>query len=262
LSSTARLAIENDPNLIRNHGGTSLINKNGESELKSFKFGFDAASALGQLNEEGSSVLEKTKIKNEEFKLPSLDSLVLEEDSKVPISKVPCSGCGSHLQFKNRHLAGFMSADKFKLMSKKELRFATCYRCETLKRKKIMLNLETKPFDYDNFVLNKILAQRKAHVILLVDLLDIPNSIYDNWSKLISNNNSSLGSNQIDISIIGNKVDLLPNTGPIFYKSIVECLKANCEKKGIMGDQIKYIELISAKTGYNIENVSIWPFYK
>lgn len=61
--------------------------------------------------------------------------------------------------------------------------------------------------------------------------------------------------NDIDICIIGNKFDLLPHTGPLFEKSVRECLISNCEKKGIKGKQIKHVELISAKTGYNIERV-------
>lgn len=47
----------------------------------------------------------------------------------------------------------------------------------------------------------------------------------------------------------------MPNTGPAFEKSIFECLLKQCAEKGIKGKQIKYIDLISAKTGYNIEKV-------
>ena len=263
LSTAARLAIKNDSNFVRKNFGDSLVNDDGEILVKKYKFRFDGDSAMKTLEEEGSSK-ELTKTKTDQFKIPTIDSLELKEDAKIPISYIPCSGCGALLQCKSRHLEGFMSADKYTILSKQELSFAVCFRCETLNRKKIMLNLKSaKPFDYDDLVINKILSQRKAHVILLIDLLDIPNSIYDNWSRLIKNktnknkdsllNSSNL--NQIDICIIGNKVDLLPDTGPIFYKSIIECLKANCEKKGIAGDQIKYIELISAKSGYNIENV-------
>jgi ribosome biogenesis GTPase A len=54
---------------------------------------------------------------------------------------------------------------------------------------------------------------------------------------------------------VGNKFDLLPNTGPLFEKSIVECLLHNCSVKGIRGEQVKHVELISAKTGYNVERL-------
>lgn len=55
-----------------------------------------------------------------------------------------------------------------------------------LKTKKTLLNLEIdSKFDYEKFVLDRIRSESKSHVILLVDLLDIPNSIYEGWSKLI-----------------------------------------------------------------------------
>ena len=243
LSTTVRLALENDPTLIKTHGGDALLGDDGQMRFRKLKFNFDAESSFQKVLDQPKEI--------KEFSLPTLDSLALNEDAQVPMSNISCSGCGAQLHCKSKRLEGFMLANTFKTMSKRELRFAICYRCETLNKQKIMLNLEGKPFDYDNFILKKILAQRKAHVILLIDLLDIPNSIYDNWSKLINNK----GSCQIDLCIIGNKFDLLPNTGPIFYKSIMECLIANCAKKGILGEQIKYVELISAKSGFNIENV-------
>lgn len=61
--------------------------------------------------------------------------------------------------------------------------------------------------------------------------------------------------NDIDIIIVGNKFDLLPNTGYLFEKSIRECLIKHCEDKGIQGSQIKYVELVSAKTGFQIERL-------
>ena len=47
----------------------------------------------------------------------------------------------------------------------------------------------------------------------------------------------------------------------MFEKSVFDCLINNCKKKGITGDQIKYVELISAKTGYNLEKI-ISNFFK
>lgn len=87
----------------------------------------------------------------------------------------------------------------------------------------------------------------------------MPNSIYDGWSKLVSN--ATDPKSNIDIIIVGNKFDLLPKTGPDFMRCIIESLAVNCAAKGIKGDQIKHVELISAKTGYNVENL-ISSFFK
>jgi ribosome biogenesis GTPase A len=35
----------------------------------------------------------------------------------------------------------------------------------------------------------------------------------------------------------------------------MDCLIANCKEKGLTGSQIKHVELVSAKTGYNIEKL-------
>lgn len=59
----------------------------------------------------------------------------------------------------------------------------------------------------------------------------------------------------IDIVIVGNKFDLLPCTGPLFEQSIKECLLHQCAEKDISGEQIKYVELISAKTGFHVERL-------
>ena len=186
LSASARQAIEKDPNLIKSHGGDSLLNKHGHIEVKKYKFNIEANSFFNDFVNKN----KPTEVK-EPFSIPSLESLDLAEDPQTSSSHIACSGCGAHLHCKSRHVAGFMLADAFKAMTKKELRFAICYRCETLNKKKILLNLESQSYDYEKFIIKRILAQRKAHVILLIDLLDIPNSIYGNWSMLIKNANAS-----------------------------------------------------------------------
>lgn len=169
----------------------------------------------------------------------------------MPKSKVNCPGCGALLQCQNKSHEGFLSADHFKSLTKHELIYTYCHRCKVLNTTTNAreLKIEANQLDYDEFIIEKICAQKKAHVILLIDLLDMPNSIYSGWSKLFQSKN------QIDVCVLGNKFDLLPNTGPLFYKSIIECLATQCAKKGIYGERIRYVELISAKTGYNIERL-------
>jgi nitric oxide-associated protein 1 len=103
-------------------------------------------------------------------------------------------------------------------------------------------------FDYDKEIIQKILDDPVAHVILLIDLLTIPSSIYKGWSKLLEHNN-------IKICVVGNKIDLLPLSHESFFNFIRECLITNCAERGIKGEKIKRFELISAKTGYNVEKL-------
>lgn len=308
LSTIARLALESDINLLKLNGGESLLNKQGQIELKSIKFSFDPQKNLDDFYSNSSK---KTESKKDDAILSDLkqriDSRKIDaekvfkkdiekdvkpvpvreyenveeqyEDPNVPVSKVSCSGCGTKLHCQSESKSGFMAANVFKSLNKTNLAYAICQRCERIQRNKKLLNTETTPFDYDNFILKQICSKPKAHVILLVDLLNIPNSIYEGWSKLIEKNeedeekevkNSSSGSsssqlpekfikrkfkNSIDICIIGNKFDLLPNTGPLFRESILDCLIKHVEDKGITGKQISYVDLISAKTGYNIEKM-------
>lgn len=179
----------------------------------------------------------------------NLDPLNLEEDPKFVRSKANCSGCGAQLQCNDKQKEGFVDARKFKLLNKQELNFTICFRCEFLKTKKKILNLTSNSIDYDNFILKKIISNKKAHVVILIDLLDLPNSIYDGWSKLIQENSS------LDIILLGNKFDLLPNTGPKFEHSVIKSLSYQCLKKGLKGPQIKHVDIISAKTGFNLERV-------
>ena len=90
----------------------------------------------------------------------------------------------------------------------------------------------------------------------------LKSSIWQPWvaraSKLIrtkNKNETPLANSNIEICIIGNKLDILPNTGGGWIESILECLEKNCTAKGIDGEQVKCVELISAKTGYNVEKL-------
>ncbi len=61
----------------------------------------------------------------------------------------------------------------------------------------------------------------------------------------------------------GNKLDILPNTGGGWMENIAKCLIENCESKGIQGAHIRHLELISAKTGMNVERLvsSLFDFW-
>lgn len=171
IPATAQLTIENDPDLIKSLNLQKNAAAGSVIEMKTVKFAFEPESRL--------------KEDNQRNRIVTLDTLELSEDPSVPKSGIKCSGCGAALHCHNKHQEGFIPANEFKLLTKQEKNFKVCYRCDILNTRRKMLNVETNKFDYDEFILKNICAQSNAHVILLVDLLDIPNSIYAGWSKLI-----------------------------------------------------------------------------
>ena len=218
----------------------------------------------------------KNSLINEISKIGKVEGVIREEmkkinpreiveDPNIPPSKMKCSGCGSKFQCNNKNEAGFLSVDKFKVENHRELMFKLCLRCELLKlKRKKYLNLVTNEDDYKKNVLEKILKRKEnVLIILLIDLLDMPNSIYEGWSKLISANNVN-NARPFDIFIIGSKFDLLPNTGPTWKTDVKNCLLKQCADKGIKGEQIKHVQLISAKKGYRIEILvdKLFEFWK
>lgn len=180
IPTSARVVLENNPEFSE-----SL-------KKRRVKFSFDSKEALDKYK--------KSQHKSDE--ILTLDTLVLAEDAKVPKSRIDCPGCGARLHCQNKHVEGFMPADIFKSLSKKELAYKLCYRCEILNTKRKILNVETNnSFDYDKFIVERIRGEVKAHVILLVDLLDIPNSIYDGWSKLIDQTSSQNSTDNNEVKL-------------------------------------------------------------
>ena len=222
LSTIARIAIEHDVNLLKQNSGESLVNEKGEIEIKQVRFNYKPATVLETFDYEKESIellsptIQETNSKDskeviQKLKLKRIEAELVEDPSK-PVSNANCSGCGAKLHCQNKSLEGFMSAAKFTHLSISELKYSICYRCELLRTQNKILNFTTNSFNYDKLIIKKLIRMPKVHIILMVDLLDIPNSIYDGWSQLIKSENSK-ETNLLDVCILGNKFDLLPNTG-------------------------------------------------
>lgn len=106
------------------------------------------------------------------------------------------------------------------------------------------MNLQVTPEQY-RAVVHKI-RPLKALVLLIVDLLDIPDSIIPNLPELVGTNKH--------IIVLGNKVDLLPMDSPNYLQRIRRSLTQCCQDAGF-GTQLTDIHLISAKTGYGVEGL-------
>lgn len=139
-----------------------------------------------------------------------------------------------------------MPSQKYVLFSEEELRFELCQRCEYLKKYNVALNVTVSTDEYPNLI-SKIQSKR-CRVVILVDLLDFPCSVWPNIVNLIGEKQT--------IYIVGNKVDLLPKDGDLYLERIRKSLKESLISSNISrGAKIRDVSLISAKTGYGVQNL-------
>ncbi|XP_060076582.1 nitric oxide-associated protein 1-like [Ylistrum balloti] len=170
-----------------------------------------------------------------------------QPDPSIPISDIPCKGCGANLHCQQSSLAGYICSTKIKSSTIEELNDTLCERCYLLRRRKLTLKVE---LDEDQFpkLFEKIRSER-CLVLLVLDLLDIRNSIPKNIVDLIGPKK--------DLYILGSKVDMIPKDGNGFLERIESGLLGACMEAGIdvHGSHVRHIGLISSVTGYGIENL-------
>lgn len=166
-------------------------------------------------------------------------------DVGEPVSDSCCSGCGAVLHCTASDVAGYLPSEKYKVLLEEErLKKAVCQRCYLLTHHQKALAVKMSKEEYRNIVSG--IKSHKALVLLIVDLLDVPESIVPDLLGLIGKNKH--------IVVLGNKIDLLPRDSDNYLQRIKRQLSQYCADAGI-GDNVKDIHLISAKTGYGIENL-------
>ncbi|XP_059486080.1 nitric oxide-associated protein 1 [Neocloeon triangulifer] len=164
----------------------------------------------------------------------------------VPASNVPCGGCGAPLHCQDPNYPGFIPAECFRGVSVHYLRGQICQRCYNLKNYKKALHVDVSPEDYPEIL--KQIKDKRALVMLVVDLLDFPCSIWPHLSEIIGKDRP--------ICLVGNKVDLLPNDGKFFLDRIKDSLVHEVFKATeIRKNCIRHVALVSAKTGFGIEQL-------
>ncbi|XP_012270544.1 nitric oxide-associated protein 1 [Orussus abietinus] len=176
-------------------------------------------------------------------------------DPKSKVSSVPCGGCGALLHCKDIAIPGYIPSELFKGQSKNVLRSITCQRCHFMKNYNIALDVKVSPEEYPNLL--KVIKGKKTAVILMIDLMDFPCSI---WPDIVS-----IIGHKTPIFVVGNKVDLLPRDSPNCLEHVKKCIVQSMKNIGINKANIKHIALISAKTGYGIEELinklhKIWEY--
>ncbi|XP_040903691.1 nitric oxide-associated protein 1 [Toxotes jaculatrix] len=166
-------------------------------------------------------------------------------DVNEPVSDTCCLGCGAVLHCTSIRAPGYLPSEKYKaLLQEGRLREATCQRCHLLTHHHKALNLQVSRDQYRAVV--QQIRPHRALVLLIVDLLDLPDSIVSGLPELVGTNKH--------VVVLGNKIDLLPGDSPGYLQRIKRRLAQYCQEAGI-GGQVTDVHLISAKTGYGIETL-------
>lgn len=173
-------------------------------------------------------------------------------DPSIPPSYVPCGGCGAHLHCQDSKFPGFVPSEIFSRHHKrdKRLRKIKCQRCNIMAEYNIALKMTISPEDYPKAI-GHLKDERKAIILLIVDLVDFPGSVWPNIMDLIGSDKR--------VILVGNKVDLLPQDCDGYLENIqdsmVRTFLAKCndslDRKPILLDSV----LVSARTGYNVEQM-------
>lgn len=146
-------------------------------------------------------------------------------------------------------LAGYIPSEIFRNCNQPgsaSLNATLCQRCYFMKEYNLALQVRVSPDDYPK-VLQTIRSHKKALVVLLVDLLDFPCSIWPGMPDLFESNQP--------IVVVGNKVDLLPQDSPGYLHHVQKNLLNNMKLFGFGTKNIRHVALISAKTGYGVEEL-------
>lgn len=167
-------------------------------------------------------------------------------DAEMAISNISCSGCGALMHCMAPEVPGYLPSEKYKqLLEEGKLKKAICQRCFLLTHHQKALNVTMSKEEYKKIVSR--IKSEKALVLLIVDLLDLPDSIVPDLPELVGKNKH--------IIVLGNKVDLLPGDSQNYLQRIRRQLAQHCTDAGIPTQESKNVHLISAKTGYGIENL-------
>ncbi|XP_058444789.1 nitric oxide-associated protein 1 [Malaya genurostris] len=166
-------------------------------------------------------------------------------DPAEPVSSVPCGGCGAMLHCAEPSIPGYLPSQLFKRKSKQQLTNSVCQRCHFLKTYNTAINVTVSPEDYVDMISR--IKEQKAIVLLMVDLLDFPCSIWPGLSEILGPSRP--------IMVVGNKVDLLPKDCPGYLDNIQTNLTKMMIDAGFDRNNIKHVALISATTGFGVEQL-------
>lgn len=110
----------------------------------------------------------------------------------------------------------------------------------------LFLNVSVEADEYRRIVMDP-LADKEALIVLMLDLTDLQNSMIPNLSESIGK--------QWSLVVVGNKADMIPQDSPTYVKRMKGYLHRLMRSSNIRHGQVKHVCVVSAKTGYGIENL-------
>ncbi|KAI6217538.1 Nitric oxide-associated protein 1 [Aphelenchoides besseyi] len=168
-----------------------------------------------------------------------------------------CTGCGAKFHCQDSALPGFVPVQLLKKIVRQdqysnrsnvisELCLRSFYRRQVMKR--FQLNVNVSPVDY-RALMGHLKLLQEVLILFVVDMTDIRGSIHRQLPKIIGDRKPMI--------VIGNKVDLLPPDARVGYmQNFRDTLQKELEIAGFTDlFNILNISLVSAKTGYGIEDL-------
>ncbi|KAL7632824.1 UNVERIFIED_CONTAM: hypothetical protein RMT77_016821 [Armadillidium vulgare] len=232
---------------------SSSVREDIEMRLKTYNENMDKVSEFPQMSlpdEELSYKVYKDTLltdlgSSEKVKNEDGGSYFGTPNPEMPKSSVPCGGCGSYLHCQDEGLPGYMPYEEFTGKSNRELRSMLCQRCYFLREHKAALNVRISPDIYEEAL--KPIADSHALVIVVVDLFDIPCSVWPEIHNLIGNKRP--------VVVVGNKVDLLPIDNVQYLRTIRNSLIHSIRETSLGKTNLTHVCVISAKTGFGVEDL-------
>lgn len=167
-------------------------------------------------------------------------------DPNIAPSTTPCCGCGAFLHCSDSAIPGFMPAEVFKGLDGEGLRSHLCQRCLYLQHYDTALNVKVDCDTYPRILAE--IREKKALALLMVDLTDLPCSLWRDVKELLGPKKPVL--------VVVNKLDLLPCDNRGYLERVRACVEQNLKDVGLSrGGNVKGVCLVSAKTGYGVEDL-------
>ena len=107
-----------------------------------------------------------------------------------------------------------MEIYKHHLLKELQKRASQCQRCFLFKYTEEISRCEVSEDVYQNIL--REIKRKRALIILIVDLLDLPNSISRSWAHLVDQTEGNTKASRNIVFVLGNKVDLLPKGRFVF----------------------------------------------
>ena len=195
----------------------------------------------------------ETERKTEIFGSPDTKLETFREIQPKLVS-IKCNGCGSPLQSESPQRCGFLPSQKLAHILRNPLQGEfndetdqpICQRCHYLKNYNSALNITLSPEDYKCHLLS--LKDKRALVLLMVDAVDFPGSLFPELNEVIGHGSQ--------VNVVVNKIDLLPNLNRRTLVRLEDYIRSEASKGSLKGHNVEKIWFVSSKTSKGVEELS------